>query len=180
MATLALPFAKKMNDRGTRGIISSIKNLDANIGQYHEPDYCPLCSGEGTIPCKVCRETGSLARGGFTKKNSIRIASLVGSKWTSVSAINGKWRHFLCTGKKGKNTKDAVAILSSTCGPVENRIKMEIPLKQLKSRELWDGGWTTLNDIHAGGGLPGTACSACRGEKTVMCPRCDGLGQLGL
>lgn len=97
-----------------------------------------------------------------------------------MSAIDGKWRHFLCVEKKGRNTKNGLAILSSTCGPVENRIRVEVPVKELKNREVWEGGWTTLNQIRAGGGRPATICSACRGEKAVMCPRCDGLGQIGL
>ncbi|CDF35586.1 unnamed protein product [Chondrus crispus] len=174
----ALPLAKKKNLRGSRGKMWTSANLNPHVGQ--EPIYCRLCDGEGTIPCTLCNKTGILARGGFAKRNTIRVPSLVGSKWTSVSAIDGKWRHFLCTAKKGKNTKDGIAILSSTCGPVENRIRIEVPLKELKTREMWEGGWTTLNDIRGAAGVAGTTCSACRGLKAVMCPRCDGLGQVGL
>lgn len=110
----------------------------------------------------------------------MRVASLVGTKWTSASAVDGKWRHFWCVGKKGRNARDSIAVLSSTCGPIANRIRLEVPVRELKRREMWEGGWTTLNDIQTGGAVPATICSACKGQKIVMCPRCDGLGQLGL
>lgn len=178
LALTVLPLAKKKNLRGVRGNLWKSAHLNPFVGE--EPIYCRLCNGEGTIPCTLCKETGVLARGGFAKRNTVRVPSLVGSKWTSVSAIDGKWRHFLCIAKKGRNAKDGVAVLSSTCGPVENRIKIEVPVKELKSREVWEGGWTTLHDIRAAGAVAGTTCSACRGQKAVMCPRCDGLGQVGL
>lgn len=178
LALTALPLAKKKNMRGARNNLWTSAALNPYAG--HEPIYCRLCGGEGFIPCTLCKETGVLARGGFAKRNTVRVASLVGSKWTSVTAIGGKWRHFLCVAKKGRNAKDGVAVLSSTCGPVANRIQIEVPVKELKSRGVWEGGWTTLNDIRAGAAVPCTTCSACRGQKTVMCPRCDGLGQVGL
>lgn len=179
VCVLTLPLAKKRNLRGARAKMWTSKALNADLGYQSEPIYCRLCGGSGQRPCAVCNETGSLARGGFAKKNTVRVSSMVGTKWTSVSAIDGKWRHFLCVGKKGRNAKDGVAVLSSTCGPVQNRIKVEVPVSELKNREVWEGGWTTLKDIRDGGVIA-TRCSACRGEKTVPCPRCDGLGQVGI
>lgn len=178
LATTSLYLAKKRHMRGMYANLWTSQNLNPNLGR--EPLYCRLCRGNGFIPCELCNKTGVLARGGFAKRNSVRVASLVGTKWTSVSAINGKWRHFLCVEKKGRNAKDGIAVLSSTCGPVANRIRLEVPVRELKKREIWEGGWTTLNDIRAGETLPATVCSACKGQKLVMCPRCDGLGQLGL
>lgn len=178
LTVLALPLAKKRNIRGFRTNVLTSPYMNSHVGS--EPMYCRLCGGDGFIPCKLCNETGMLGRGGFSKRNMVRVASLVGTKWTSVSAIDGKWRHFLCIAKKGRNAKDGVAILSSTCGPVANRIQIEVPVHALKSREVWEGGWTTLIDIRAGSSGPATQCSACRGHKKVMCPRCDGLGQVGL
>lgn len=178
LTALVMPLAKKRNFRGVRGKLWTSQHLNPTLGR--EPIFCRLCHGEGFIPCKLCNETGVLGRGGFAKRNTVRVPSLVGTKWTSVSAIDGKWRHFLCIAKRGRNAKDGIAILSSTCGPVANRIKIEIPVKELKSREAWEGGWTTLNDIRAGGVGPATTCSACRGHKAVMCPRCEGFGQVGL
>lgn len=173
-----LRLAKRKFKRGSRADLWN-NILSPNSG-FQPPSICRLCQGEGIYPCETCSQTGSLARGGFSRHNTVRIPSLVGSKWTSVSPIDGKWRHFLCVGKRGSNAKNGIAVLSSTCGPVENRIRLEIPVKQLKSRELWEGGWTTLNDIHAGSDLPNTVCSACNGMKVIPCPRCDGAGQVGM
>lgn len=178
LALLTLPLAKKRNIRGTRAALWKSRHLNPYMDD--EPIYCRLCNSEGFIPCKLCNETGSLGRGGFSKRNMVRVAMLVGTKWTSVPSIEGKWRHFLCVAKKGRNAKDGMAMLSSTCGPVANRIRIEVPVSELKNREVWEGGWTTLVDIRSGSCGPSTKCSACRGQKKVMCPRCDGLGQVGL
>lgn len=171
-------LARKRQIRGFLAKFRASQHPNPNFSI--EPMYCRLCGGDGFVPCRLCNEAGVLARGGFVKKNTVRVGTLVGTKWTSVSAIKGKWRHFLCVEKKGRNTKDGVAILTSTCGPLANRIRVEIPVRELKNREIWEGGWTTLKDIRAGAALPATLCSACKGHKTVMCPRCDGLGQVGL
>lgn len=180
LTAMALPLAKRRNTKGVRGKLWTAPNFNADLYYGNQPLYCRLCKGEGFIPCKLCNESGKLARGGFAKRNMVRVASLVGTKWTSVTAIGGKWRHFLCVAKKGRNAKDGVAILSSTCGPVENRVRIEVPVGELKSRNSWMGGWTTLNDIKEGDNLPTTTCSACRGHTKVVCPRCEGLGQIGL
>lgn len=173
----------------------------------------------------------------------MRVATLVGSKWTSVAAIDGKWRHFLCVAKKGSNAKDGVAVLSSTCGPVEKRVRIDVPVKTLRARSEWMAGWTTMKDIRADedddddddemmegevdensysrksssaaagieqldmavmqqqqqmgmrlstsavvrerkrngrGRVSGKTCAACKGERVTLCPRCEGLGQIGL
>lgn len=180
LTLLTLPLAKKRYTRGIRSGMFAADNIRPALGKESGPIFCRLCNGSGHRPCTVCNETGLLTRGGFARRNTVRVASLVGTKWTSVSAIGGKWRHFLCVGKKGRNAKDGIAILSSTCGPVENRIRIEVPVSELKSRQTWEGGWTTLKDIRAGDTMPFTVCSACRGEKQIMCPRCDGIGQVGL
>lgn len=174
---LALPLAKKKHVRR-----SGTNSWDAHFNptlQQTGPQPCRLCKGDGTIPCTLCRSTGVLARGGFSRHNMVRVSSLVGSKWTSVSAIDGKWRHFLCVGKKGSNLANGVALLASTCGPVDKRIRIEVPARQLKIREVWQGGWTTLADIRCSDVVPSTKCTACRGNTVVSCPRCDGIGQVG-
>lgn len=211
-----------------------------------------MCGGHGTLPCTVCDGRGVLRRGGFARHNPVRVASLVGSKWTSVTAIEGKWRHFLCVAKRGSNAKDGVAVLSSTCGPVEKRVRIDVPVKSLRQRSEWMAGWTTMKDIRAGAGdddndddddddddfikmemeefvgggrrrgrrqtaeeviderdvaamlqqqrmmmastagvreenrrkrrgrVMGKTCAACKGERVTLCPRCEGLGQIGL
>lgn len=179
LTATSLYLAKKKHLRGKHAKLWASPLLNPNLHKL-PPTPCRLCHGEGLIPCQLCNQTGVLARGGFARRNTVRIASLVGTKWTSVSAIDGKWRHFLCVEKKGRNASNGVAILSSTCGPVQNRIRVEVPVKELKNREIWEGGWTTLSEIRGGGGPPATICTACRGDKAVMCPRCSGLGQVGL
>lgn len=175
LCLLTLAFAKKRARPGSFGAGSE------------QPEKCRLCRGSGRRVCQTCAGRGRLERGGFARKNPIRLASLVGSKWTSVSAIDGKWRHFLCIGRRGKTTRDTVAHLTSTCGPVAQRIKLDVPVAELKSRASWAAGWTTLigiadRDAQADdpAAAPGAVCSACRGRGAAACPRCDGLGQVGL
>lgn len=185
---LALPLAK-------RKPVEIIKPFDDNDGNntssspfltHHRtsnemtPERCPLCRGDGMLPCQVCHGEGTLRRGGFSRRNAVRMTTLVGSKWTSAQAIDGKWRHFLCIQKKGSNMRNAVAVLNSTCGPTQNRISIDVPVKDLKSREQWQSGWTTLSDIRSTTGPQATRCSACKGEASVLCPRCEGLGQINL
>ncbi len=147
--------------------------------EYSGPLPCRLCGGTGRRACTTCAGRGVLEKGGFARRNPIRsLDSLVGSKWTSTTAIGGKWRHFICVGRKGRTTRTATAQLSSTCGPRADRLAIDVPVSELRNRGLWTGGWTTLADI-AKGAKP-TPCSACSGKKIVACPRCDGLGQVGL
>lgn len=145
------------------------------------PRQCRQCGGSGRRTCQVCTGRGALPPGGFQRRNTIRMPSLVGSQWTSVTALDGKWRHFVVTGYKGTTVKSAIARLSSTCGPVAKRITIDIPVGELKIRSKWCGGWVTLADIAANGAAPiANTCSACSGLREVPCPRCTGLGQIGL
>ncbi|GAB0490987.1 hypothetical protein MMPV_002229 [Pyropia vietnamensis] len=202
---------------------------------------CRLCSGGGGVRCDVCSGNGNLPRGGVHPRNSLRLASLVGSQWTSVEAIGGKWRHFRCYGKRvvegvvegggasgqvldgelpvvarrGGDSADAdapddteaaataataaaaatsagrraggrppkrrtttLAALTSTCGPEEARLRIEVPVARLRSRRHWQSGWTTLVDIRQGD--VAAPCFRCKGRGRVECPRCDGLGTVGL
>lgn len=172
---LALPMGKKRDIRGTNGSLWTSSAFNATKS-FPQLIHCRLCNGSGVNPCDICNETGSLALGGFARKNTVRVASMVGTKWTSVEAIDGKWRHFFCIGKKGRNAKNGLAVLSSTCGPAKKRITLEVPVSQLKNRKTWEGGWTTLRDIEGGAVAP-TRCFACQGLKIVPCLRCDGKGQ---
>lgn len=56
-------------------------------------------------------------------------------------------------------------------------------MKELKNRELWVGGWVTVKDLKMAegraGGLAGKKCVKCRGEGSLVCPRCDGIGEVG-
>lgn len=200
-ATLAAPmFAKRRRSRARDNdddieVIHpddvdeklELSPVEVNVDNPYE--RCRRCNGNGTIPCGACQGLGTLRPGGFHyRRNHVRLTSLVGSKWTSTTAIAGKWRHFLCTAKRGSNTKNGSATMSSTCGPVSDRVALNIPISDLKSREKWQAGWTTLTDIRAEGGsndgrigvTGGTACTGCKGSAVVICDACEGLGQLGL
>lgn len=175
---LALPLAKKKHMRNS-GDKPWDHHFNPTLHSY-APQTCRLCDGECTIACDSCGGKGRIDRGGFSRNNMVRVASLVGSKWTSMKPISGKWRHFLCIAKKGSNAKNGVATLSSTCGPVAARLRIDVPVTELKSREVWQGGWTTLNDIRASPVVATIACYVCKGEAVICCPRCEGLGRTGL
>lgn len=177
IAVTSFHLAKKRHLRGARAkFIASHRDF----GFSPNPRPCRLCLSSGTLPCDLCNQSGSLPHGGFSRRNTVRIASLVGTKWTSTTALGGKWRHFVCIDKRGKNAKNGVAILSSTCGPVKDRIRLEVNVAELKDRAKWNGGWITLEKIKTGQLAETAVCVKCRGERMVMCPRCDGLGQIGL
>lgn len=151
---------------------------DSTLELTRRPVPCRECRGAGMLPCQVCQAVGKLSRGGFSRNNTVRLQNIVGSKWTSVTAINGKWRHFVCIDKSGTSIKNAVITLAGTCGPAAKRIRIDVPVKELKSRSHWQGGWTTLHHIEDESETLKT-CSACRGEASVLCPGCEGLGQTG-
>lgn len=147
----------------------------------HELMPCKLCRGTGKFPCETCRGMGALPPGGFSRRNTISHNRVVGTQWTAVSAIKGKWRHFRCVAKKGRFAKEAVAVLAGACGPQKHRLVVDVPLSDLKKRDLWTSGWVTLQDIRRAdgvGGVPGPTCMSCAGEKQVACPRCDGRGKV--
>lgn len=154
-----------------------------NEGGNNQPEICGLCNGSATIPCGPCSSTGSLPLTGFATRNSVSLSHVVGTQWTAVQAIQGRWRHFRCIGKRGRSAKDAVILLTGTCGPKADRLQLEVPVVELKKRTLWAGGWVTMTDLKradAAGGAIGPKCSACSGNGCIPCPRCDGLGQVGL
>ena len=71
--------------------------------------------------------------------------------------------------------------LSSTCGPVEKRIRIWVEEKELKDRKIWEAGWTPMKELRKGvEGRERKVCGNCRGRGEEECPRCGGLGQVGL
>lgn len=97
-----------------------------------------------------------------------------------MKPISGKWSHFLCIAKKGPNFKNVVYILYNTCGPVSACLRIYVPVSELKSREVWQGGWTNLNDIRASPVIATIECNMCKGEAVSLCPQCEGLRRTGL
>lgn len=106
-----------------------------------------------------------------------------------MKALESKWRHFRVIGfrRKREDDKDGeVRVkgddgkrveLTSTCGPVENRIRMCISVKELKDRKCWEAGWTTMKEL--GDGRSRTVCRRCRGLAEEPCSKCHGLGKIG-
>jgi len=139
-----------------------------------EPQICSLCGGHRVIPCDVCSGIGKVKKGVFNRNNSLRKDSLVGSPWTAVVPVQGR-RHFVCIMKKGKG-KDVIAVLQTTCGKKESRISVEVPLKILKNRKFWSSGWICMDDLQQ----TSKACFKCKQQGVVRCPRCEGIGQVGL
>lgn len=172
-ALLTLSHASRKRNRASQASLWA--HVNPNLGR---PTGCRLCGGSCTQPCQKCSGRGMLSRGGYTRHNTVRLQSLVGSKWTRVTALDGKWRHFVCVAKRGRSVTSSLAVLTCTCGPVADRPRIEVPVSELKSRRVWSGGWTTLKDIHSAdaGKSP---CVACKGVGVVPCPRCDGHGVIG-
>eukprot|EP00871_Galdieria_phlegrea_P001682 jgi/Galph1/2514/GphlegSOOS_G1185.1 len=150
------------------------------------PVVCSLCGGRRTIPCDLCAGIGKVKRGVFNKNNSVRKDRLVGSQWTAVVPIQNR-RHFLCISKRGTRNQ-VVATMKSTCGPQESRISIEVPIKvnmetifeaYLKAfRAFWSSGWVSLNDLEHMN--RNTTCVKCKGLCLMKCPRCEGIGQVGV
>jgi tryptophan-rich hypothetical protein len=177
-ALSSLAMAKRKYRRGAAAAL--IERLDANGN--NRPERCRLCDGSGTRPCEPCSGAGSLPPTGFARRNSVLVSRVVGTQWTAVRAIQGRWRHFRCVGKRGRGARDAVAVLSGACGPKAARLVLEVPVAELKKRTLWAGGWVTMADLQRAeqnAGALGAKCSSCSGNRVIICPRCDGLGECG-
>lgn len=177
----AIPVVSSL--RSSRDGVSSVtrrkRKAVLNIQLGVDRERCDTCHGDGKIPCRVCVGTGSLPRGAFKRNNTVHFPSLVGSKWTSVTAIDGKWRHFICVNKQGSTVTDAVVTLASTCGPNSKRTRFDILAVDLKKRAHWLSGWITLNDLDDASKAH-TACPSCKGEAHIPCSKCKGSGQTGL
>ncbi|GJQ13156.1 hypothetical protein GpartN1_g4947.t1 [Galdieria partita] len=139
-----------------------------------KPQVCSLCGGYRVIPCDICSGVGKVKKGVFYRSNSIKRDSLVGSQWTAVIPVQGR-RHFLCIAKKGKG-KDMVAVLQTTCGRKESRTFIEVPLQVLKDRKFWNSGWICVENLQH----TDKPCFKCKQQGVIRCPRCEGIGQVGL
>lgn len=141
---------------------------------------CRLCQGSGEVKCDVCDGQGSLARGGFHKRNPVSIARIVGSKWTAMETTFG-WRHFHVHSKRRGPGKDWFLEMVSTC---DETTRFWMNAKILKDRERWSAGWLQkeeLLSIQGEGDSKATICKACKGCRTKLCPMCakteDGFSQ---
>ena len=69
---------------------------------------------------------------------------LLGSKWTATQKTWG-WRHFQVINRKNQDNW-VFAEMMSSC---DNQVRFWINAKQLKDRDLWTPGWTTLKELRA-------------------------------
>jgi tryptophan-rich hypothetical protein len=140
---------------------------------------CEKCNDSGYQTCASCDGHGSLAAGGFSSKNSINFNKVVGTNWTALRRTRG-WRHFEATQTRVESkTKSKFVTLSATC---DREQKIEVPLTELKNRELWAAGWQQKENIEwndeerdNSGALIGKpkrsrkACKRCEGEGKILC-----------
>lgn len=175
---LRVLLARRKLRRGAAAALWERMNTDTN----NRPELCRLCGGEGTRPCEPCGGRGSLPATGFSPKNSVQLDRVVGTQWTAVRPVQGRWRHFRCVGRRGARARDAVCELVGACGPKEERLRIQVPVAELRRRALWAGGWVTMRDLEVAEGNAGALggrCRNCSGNRVVICPRCDGAGECG-
>ncbi|MFT0814202.1 TIGR02450 family Trp-rich protein [Synechococcus sp. OH20] len=71
-----------------------------------------------------------------------RFPHLLGSKWTSVQPVMG-WRHFQVTARQEGQGGLVFAELRAVCDP---QVRLWVNAATLKNRDLWQPGWTPLED----------------------------------
>ncbi|CAI7732665.1 unnamed protein product [Closterium sp. NIES-53] len=60
---------------------------------------CRVCQDTKLVECACCDGVGTLARGGFQKKNPVSVSRIIGSKWTAMVRTHG-WHHFRVESKR--------------------------------------------------------------------------------
>ncbi|GJP67598.1 hypothetical protein CLOP_g24403 [Closterium sp. NIES-67] len=60
---------------------------------------CRVCQDTKLVECACCDGLGTLARGGFQKRNPVSVPRIIGSKWTAMERTFG-WRHFRVASKR--------------------------------------------------------------------------------
>ena len=75
-----------------------------------------------------------------------RFPHLLGSKWTARAKTFG-WRHFQAINRKNQG-KWVYAELEASC---DREVRFWINAKSLKDRQLWEPGWTPLNEMEPSG-----------------------------
>lgn len=78
-----------------------------------------------------------------------RFPHLLGSKWTARARTFG-WRHFQVVNRKNQG-KWVYAELEASC---DREVRFWINAKSLKDRQLWEPGWTPLNEMAPSGEDP--------------------------
>lgn len=153
------------------------------IRPQSRPRMCMTCAGRGRIRCPICEGKGHLPATGHAQRYNKIHQPIVGSRWTSVLIREGH-RQYTVSETKGSpkkgNKKDMQVRMSNCCGPEEDRVHIWITLQELRDKNVWRAGWTTLQDIimaDHGALLDIKECFRCKGETVVECPECGGIGQ---
>ncbi|KAG0591249.1 hypothetical protein M758_1G157200 [Ceratodon purpureus] len=135
---------------------------------------CRMCQGSREVKCDVCDGKGSLARGGFHKRNPVAIERIVGSNWTAMERTFGRHHYYVHSKRRGPR-KDWFLEMVSAC---DETTRFWINSKILKDREQWSAGWLQRGELH---GIKdetlreeakATICKACKGCRTQPCQMC--------
>ena len=154
------------------------------IRQQHSPQPCTDCHGRGIVRCNVCNGSGFVAATGHKKRNTVDMKRVIGSRWTSVETRCGHRQYTVSEMRGSKKKKNLEFRLSNCCGPEEKRVHLWIPFDELRSKSMWRAGWTTLNtikkskELNNGVLIDMAVCFRCKGEGTVTCDTCNGVGTI--
>ena len=154
------------------------------IRQSYEPTVCPVCEGRGVVKCNVCEGRGYVAATGSRKKNTVDMRRVVGSRWTSVETRCGHRQYTVSETRGSKKNKNLELRMSNCCGPEEKRVHIWVEYEELRSKQMWRAGWTTLKEVKLSGKLNNgvlldmAPCFRCKGELVVTCMECGGVGTI--
>lgn len=132
---------------------------------------CWRCKGSKQTACSGCAGQGRLPKGGYHRRNPVRVERLVGSKWTAMEPTFG-WRHFRAESRKRGLGNEWFVEMVATC---DGATRFWVNAGNLKDRERWTMGWIQKAELLALAGAdrsPGNLCKACRGSGVVHCAAC--------
>lgn len=154
-----------------------IETIYGPIRISQPPRVCETCQGRGLVRCPVCQGRGAVPQTGNNKKN-ILPPKLEKSKWTSVEIRNGHRQHTVVETRGSRKRNNLECRIINICGNVKDTW---IPADELKDKELWRKGWTTLDEIQRadrGALKDAKRCFRCKGRKVINCIECDGKGTI--
>ncbi|XP_024532659.1 uncharacterized protein LOC112346931 [Selaginella moellendorffii] len=141
------------------------------LSDAYPPLPCRCCKGYGEMACEQCEGRGTLALGGYHRKNPVDMARVVGSKWTAMERTFG-WRHYEARAKQRMSDKEWFVQMVATC---DTTTQLWVNAQNLRDRKLWSMGWlqrSEFSDLKERNSGP--KCRACKGQGKIQCPSCDG------